>query len=138
MTTNAHAMVQLLTPDAMANEISDLWDRFKRARSSWESEMIEIRNYKYATSTRTTELNQAGFKNSTTVPKLSQIAMNLQANYNAHLFSNPNWAQFEAFSQDSASKESKKNLEAYQDKMNMVMARSLFMLSKNNMMRKVS
>ena len=113
MTTNAHAMVQLLTPDAMANEISDLWDRFKRARSSWESEMIEIRNYKYATSTRTTELNQAGFKNSTTVPKLSQIAMNLQANYNAHLFSNPNWAQFEAFSQDSASKESKRNLEAY-------------------------
>lgn len=113
MTTNAHAMVQLLTPDAMADEISTLWDRFKRARSSWEAEMIEIRNYKYATSTNTTELKQAGFKNSTTVPKLSQIAMNLQANYNAHLFSNPNWAQFKAFDASAASKESKKNLEAY-------------------------
>jgi hypothetical protein len=97
----------------MANEISILWDTFKTARSSWEAEMIEIRNYKYATSTRTTELNQVGFKNSTTVPKLSQIAMNLQANYNAHLFSNPNWAQFEAFNEDASAKSSKDVVEAY-------------------------
>ena len=113
MPTNAHSTVQLLTPDSMADEITNLWDRYRAARSSWEAEMVEIRNYKYATSTRTTELNTAGFKNSTTVPKLSQIAMNLQANYNAHLFSNPNWAQFEAFNEDSAAKESKDVVEAY-------------------------
>jgi hypothetical protein len=113
MTTDVHATVQLLTPDSMADEISTLWDRFKSARSSWEAEMVEIRNYKYATSTRTTEVDQADFKNSTTVPKLSQIAMNLQANYNAHLFSNPNWAQFEAFNADAAGKESKDIVEAY-------------------------
>ena len=113
MTTDVHSTVQLLTPDSMADEISTLWDRFKRARSSWEAEMIEIRNYKYATSTNTTEVGQAAFKNSTTIPKLSQIAMNLQANYNAHLFSNPNWAQFEAFNTDSAAKESKDVVEAY-------------------------
>lgn len=113
MTTNAHSMIQLLTPESMADEITVLWDRYKRARSSWEAEMIEIRNYKYATSTNTTEVNQAGYKNSTTVPKLSQIAMNLQANYNAHLFSNPNWAQFEAFNEDAAAKDSKDVVEAY-------------------------
>jgi len=113
MTTNVHSTVQLLTPDSMANEITTLWDKFKSARSSWEAEMMEVRNYKYATSTNTTEVGQAGFKNSTTVPKLSQIAMNLQANYNAHLFSNPNWAQFEAFNEDSAGSESKEVLEAY-------------------------
>lgn len=113
MATDAHSTVQLLTPDSMANEISILWDRFKSARSSWEAEMIEIRNYRMATSTRTTELNQAGFKNSTTIPKLSQIAMNLHSNYTAHMFSNPNWAQFEAFSQDAAAKEAKNVLEAY-------------------------
>jgi len=113
MTTDAHAVVQLLTPETMADEISTLWDTFKSARSSWEAEMLEIQNYKYATSTRTTELNQAGFKNSTTVPKLPEIALNLQASYNAHLFSNPNWAQFEAFNEDAASKSSKDIVEAY-------------------------
>lgn len=113
MTTDAHSTVQLLTPDSMADEITTLWDRLKRARASWEAEMIEIRNYKYATSTNTTEAGQAGFKNSTTIPKLSQIAMNLQANYNAHLFSNPNWAHFEAFNNDSAAKDSRDVVEAY-------------------------
>ncbi len=113
MTTNAHSIIGLLTPDNMADEISDLWDRYKTARASWEAEMIEIRNYKFATSTNTTEVGDAGFKNSTTVPKLSQIAMNLQANYNAHLFSNPNWAQFEAYNEDAAAVASKNVVEAY-------------------------
>jgi len=113
MTTNVHSMVQLLTPDNMADEITILWDKFKSARASWEAEMLEIRNYKYATSTNTTENAQAGYKNSTTIPKLAQIAMNLHANYTAHLFSNPNWAQFEAFNEDSANKQSKDIVEAY-------------------------
>lgn len=113
MATDAHSTIRLLTPDSMADEITLMWTTFKQARSSWEAEVVELRNYKYATSTRTTELNQANFKNSTTIPKLSQIAMNLQANYNAHLFASPNWAQFEAFSQDSAAKESKNIVEAY-------------------------
>lgn len=113
MTTNAHSTIQLLTPDSMADEIVQMWTNFKQARSSWEAEVVEVRNYKYATSTRTTELSQADFKNSTTIPKLAQIGMNLQANYNAHLFSSPNWVQFESFSKDSASKESKEIVEAY-------------------------
>ncbi len=113
MTTNVHSMVELLTPDTMADEITVLWDKFKAARSSWEAEMLEVRNYKYATSTRTTETGAAGFKNSTTIPKLAQIAMNLQANYTAHLFSNKDWAQFEAFNSDSASKSVKDVVQAY-------------------------
>ena len=113
MSTNVHAIVGLLTPDNMADEITLLYDKFKNARSSWEAEMMEIRNYRSATSTRTTELNQAGFKNSTTIPKLSQIAMNLHSNYTAHLFASPNWAQFEAFNSDAASKEAKDTVEAY-------------------------
>ena len=89
MSTNAQTILAALTPEKLADEISILWDTYKSARSSWEAEVLEIRNYKYATSTNTTENKENNFANSTTVPKLSQIAMNLQANYNAHLFSNP-------------------------------------------------
>jgi hypothetical protein len=113
MTTNVATLMQVLSPEELADEVVNMWTDFKGARTSWEAEMVEIRNYKNATSTRTTEVSGAGFKNSTTIPKLAQIATNLQANYTAHLFSNPNWAQFEAFDKDSDSKEKRKILEAY-------------------------
>jgi hypothetical protein len=113
MTTNVHAMIAELTPDKMATEIDLIWHNYKSARYSWEQEMLEIREYKYATSTNTTGVRDAGFANSTTIPKLSQIAMNLQANYSAHLFSNPKWAQFEAFDDNAAAIESRKLVEAY-------------------------
>lgn len=113
MSTNAQTILAALTPEKLADEISILWDTYKSARSSWEAEVLEIRNYKYATSTNTTENKENNFANSTTVPKLSQIAMNLQANYNAHLFSNPKWAQFEAFDKSGADKDARKLVEAY-------------------------
>jgi hypothetical protein len=113
MTTNAQTILQALTPDVMADEISKLWDNYKAARTSWEAEVLEIRNYKYATSTNTTENKANNFSNSTTVPKLSQIATNLQSNYTAHLFSNPKWAQFEAFDSAASDKEARKVVEAY-------------------------
>ena len=113
MTTNVHAMIAALTPDNMATEINTLYAKYKDARASWEAEMLEISDYKYATSTNTTGVKDAGFNNSTTIPKLSQIAMNLQANYSAHLFSNPKWAQFEAFDDAAANIESRRIVEAY-------------------------
>ena len=111
--TNAMSVLRALTPEVMADEIINQWARYKLARVSWEGEMLEIRNYQYATSTNTTEVRSAGFNNSTTIPKLSQIAMNLKANYSSHLFGNPNWAQFEAFDSDAASMQSRKIVEAY-------------------------
>ena len=113
MSTNAQTILAALTPEKLADEISIMWDTYKSARASWEAEVLEIRNYKYATSTNTTENNENNFANSTTVPKLSQIAMNLQANYTAHLFSNPKWAQFEAFDKAGTDKEARKVIEAY-------------------------
>ncbi len=111
MSTDARTILSALTPEKMADEISTMWDNFKNARASWEAEMLEIKEYKYATSTNTTGV--AGFANSTTIPKLSQIAMNLQANYVAHLFSNPKWAQFEAFDKAATDKDARKLVEAY-------------------------
>ena len=113
MSTNALSILGALTPETMADEIINKWARYKQARTSWESEMVEIRNFAFATSTRTTEVNASQFNNSTTIPKLAQIAMNLKANYSAHLFGNPDWVQFEAFDTDSASAESKELVQAY-------------------------
>ena len=113
MSTDALSILRALTPEVMADEIINKWARYKQARSSWENEMIELRNFQFATSTRTTEVNANAYNNSTTIPKLSQIAMNLKANYSAHLFGNPDWVQFEAFDTDSASLESKETVQAY-------------------------
>lgn len=113
MSTNSLGIVEALTPDIMANEIINLWARYKLARSSWESEMLELRNFAFATSTKTTEVNSNDYDNSTTIPKLSQIAMNLKANYSAHLFGSPDWVQFQAFDRDAASAESKEMVQAY-------------------------
>ncbi len=113
MSTDVQTILAALTPEKMADEISTMWDTYKTARASWEAEMLEIRSYKYATSTKTTGVGDNPYANSTTIPKLSQIAMNLQASYTAHLFSNPRWAQFEAFDNTAADKEARKLVEAY-------------------------
>jgi len=113
MNTDVMVVLAALTPENMADEIVDMWSQFKQARTSWEAEMIELRAYMFATSTNTTENNTNDFHNSTTIPKLSQIATNLRANYNAHLFSNPNWAQFDAFDKDADSLKQRNVIEAY-------------------------
>lgn len=106
-------LLDALQPEAMAKEITNMWMEYKKARISWEREMLEIRHYLYATSTRTTEVDANDFSNTTTIPKLAQIAMNLKANYSAHLFSNPDWVQFEALDRDAAKKESRVVVQAY-------------------------
>lgn len=111
--TNVLTVIRALTPDSMADEIVNSWSRFKLARSSWEAEMVELRAFQFATSTRTTEAGQPGFKNSTTIPKLAEIATNIRANSAAHLFGNPHWAQFEAFDKDAATIEQRRVIEAY-------------------------
>lgn len=113
MSTNALSVLRALTPEVMADEIINQWARYKLSRNSWEAEMLELRNYQFATSTRTTEVRLNNFNNSTTIPKLSQIAANLKANYKAHLFTTPDWVQFQAFDQDAASVDSKEIVQAY-------------------------
>lgn len=106
-------LLNALQPEKQADEIINMWTEWKMARTSWEREMLEIRNYLYATSTRTTEVDANDFSNSTTIPKLSQIAMNLKANYSAHLFGSPDWVQFEALDREAASKENRQIVTAY-------------------------
>lgn len=113
MTTNAKVLETLLTPDKMAQEIVNFWNDWKGARSEWEEEVSEIRDFVYATDTRTTQVGQNDFANSTTVNKLAQIQANLKANYSAHLFSNPNWAQFEPYNLEEETLQQRQKVEAY-------------------------
>lgn len=110
---NVITTLKLLTPENIADEISNLYVAYKGARSSWEREVLEIRAFVTATSTQTTENDQNGFSNNTTIPKIAHIATNLKANYAAHLFSNANWIHFEAFDKTAADQKARKLVEAY-------------------------
>lgn len=86
--------------DALANKISDMWVRWDSGRSVWKDNQQELRNYLFATDTRTTSNSKLPWKNSTVTPKLTQIRDNLHANYMAALFPSENWFFFESTDQN--------------------------------------
>lgn len=113
MPANSLDVMQLVSPEGIADEIAVTWDRWKNDRVVYEDETIEIRSYVYATDTRTTGNIANPFMNSTTTPKLTQIAQNLKANYMSHLFSNTDWINWEAANRESALEQKRKTIEAY-------------------------
>jgi len=86
----------IIDPHALAVDIASRWTTWNNARSSKVEEWKELRNYLYATDTRTTSNNKLPWSNSTTTPKLTQISDNLHANYFAALFPQKRWMKFEA------------------------------------------
>ena len=91
----------IIDPHALAVDIASRWSTWNNARSGKVEEWKELRNYLYATDTRTTSNNKLPWSNSTTTPKLTQISDNLHANYFAALFPQKRWMKFEA--EDAAS-----------------------------------
>ena len=86
--------------DALASKISDMWTRWDTARSVWKEEKNALRQYLFATDTRSTSNSKLPWKNSTVTPKLTQIRDNLHANYLAALFPSENWFFWEATDKD--------------------------------------
>jgi len=84
------------TPDKLATRIADMWVMWDSARNTWKGDKQELRNYLFATSTRSTSNAQLPWKNSSVTPKLTQIRDNLHANYMAALFPNENWFYWES------------------------------------------
>lgn len=84
------------TPDKLATRIADMWVMWDSARDTWKTDKQELRNYLFATSTRSTSNAQLPWKNSSVTPKLTQIRDNLHANYMAALFPNENWFYWES------------------------------------------
>jgi hypothetical protein len=85
-----------INPDTTASFIANKWTEWDSFRNDWKQEKLELRNYVYATDTRSTSNNRLPWTNSTTVPKLTQIYDNLKANYLAALFPQKEWLAWEA------------------------------------------
>jgi hypothetical protein len=100
-------------PDMLAMKVTDMWVKWDSLRSAWKDEKEELRNYLFATSTRTTSNSKLPWKNSTTTPKLTQIRDNLHANYLAALFPNENWFMWESNDKSPKLAEKRRAITAY-------------------------
>lgn len=77
--------------DGLVYTIVDKWIKWNQAKVEWQNSMQELRQYLFATSTRSTTNAKLPWKNSTVTPKLTQIRDNLHANYMAALFPSDDW-----------------------------------------------
>ncbi len=105
----------MIDPHSLAVEITDRWTTWNNARQSKIEEWKELRNYLYATDTRTTSNSKLPWTNSTTTPKLTQIADNLHANYFSALFPQNRWFKFEAYDEDADTKQKRNVIQAYME-----------------------
>ncbi|AXH71948.1 MAG: portal protein [Podoviridae sp. ctbj_2] len=99
--------------DCVARDVGFTWERWHSQRRGWLEEKKELRNYIFATDTRTTSNSALPWKNKTTLPKLCQIRDNLHSNYLSALFPNDEWLKWEGYSQDDATKEKRRAIQAY-------------------------
>ena len=105
----------IIHPEILATEIANKWMEWNSYRSKWIEEKKELRNYLYATSTKTTSNAILPWSNTTTTPKLTQISDNLHANYMATLFPQNKWMKWEALDKDSGTKLKRDIIQAYMD-----------------------
>lgn len=103
----------MLSSDHVATEIADRWREWSNLREQKVEEWKELRNYLYATDTRTTKNAMLPWSNSTTTPKLTQIMDNLHANYFATLFPQRKWFRFEASTAEDNVKRKRDTIQGY-------------------------
>lgn len=106
---------QIIDPDNLAVEIANKWNTWNKLRQDWIEQSKELRNYVYATDTTTTANAILPWSNTTTTPKITQIADNLHANYFATLFPQQKWMKWEADSRDAAIKAKRDIIQAYME-----------------------
>ena len=105
----------IVEPEVLAVEIANRWREWDTLRSTKIQEWKELRNYLYATDTKTTGNAMLPWSNTTTTPKLTQLMDNLHANYFASLFPQQKWMRFEASSVDSNVKAKRDTIQAYME-----------------------
>ena len=104
---------EIVNADNLARQLASLYQQWYIQRQGKEAEWRELRNYLFATDTSTTSNSSLPWKNSTTLPKLTQIRDNLHANYMDALFPNDNWLRWEGYSQDDVTLSKRKAIEGY-------------------------
>lgn len=96
-----------------ASHIAGLWSSWDSQRAQWKAEKRELRNFIFATDTSKTSVQRLPWKNSTTIPKLTQLRDNLHANYLSALFPNDNWVSWEGYSEDAEVLSKKETIKTY-------------------------
>lgn len=95
----------VLAPNMLATKISNIWLEWDTYKQDSKVKWREIRQYLNATDTSYTSNNKLPWNNKTTIPKLTQIADNLSANYMASIFPKRKWLIWEAANQNDGSKD---------------------------------
>jgi len=114
MVAKVQQIRSLQDPDAVAQTIGTQYQDWHTQRGPKVAEWKELRNYIFATDTRTTSVDDnTDWKNSTTIPKITQIRDNLHANYRAALFSNDDWLRWEGYSEEAVIKTKRDAIETY-------------------------
>jgi hypothetical protein len=104
---------RLLQRDALARQLSGLYNNWYIQRSEKEKEWRELRNYLFATDTTKTSNSKLPWKNKTTLPKLTQIRDNLHANYMDALFPNDNWLKWEGYNLEASTHDKRLAIQSY-------------------------
>jgi hypothetical protein len=113
MTGTVYQTDSLAGPESKADMISTMWNDWNNQRQAWVSEKKELRKFLFATDTSKTSVGGLHWKNSTTLPKLTQIRDNLHANYKAAIFPNDNWLKWEGYSLEAEVAEKKSAITSY-------------------------
>ncbi len=107
------ASIGMAGPETLATELSEQYMEWNNQRRPWLQEKHELRNFLFATDTSSTSNSGLPWKNSTTVPKLTQIRDNLHANYLFALFPNRDWLRWEGNQSDDEEKQKREAIENY-------------------------
>jgi hypothetical protein len=102
-----------MSGDDTAAWVTYMWITYNNQRREKITEWNELRNYIFATDTRSTSNSTLPWKNSTTLPKICQIRDNLHANYISALFPNDSWLKWEGYTHNDALKVKAKTIESY-------------------------
>lgn len=105
----------LFKPDDTSAWVSNLWVKYNNQRANKISEWAELDKYIFATDTTTTSNSILPWTHKTTTPKLTQLRDNLHSNYLSSLFPNDKWLTWQAFSKNSAKKETANTILAYME-----------------------
>lgn len=102
-------------PESEAAWIVNLWTNYSNQMAGKMDEWDELQKYLFATDTSTTTNHSLGWKNSTTLPKLTQIRDNLHSNYLSAIFPNDKWLTWNAYTEKDAARDKASTIESYMD-----------------------
>jgi hypothetical protein len=106
-------LLEIITPDQKACEISNLFVDWESRRQPKVAEWKEVQEYIFATDTTKTSNSKLPWSNKTTLPKLCQIRDNLHANYMAAMFPQRKWMAWEGSTPADDNVDKKEAIESY-------------------------